>query len=184
MASTILPESAPACLLRLHIRLEIGDRALHHAGALDDLRQEHSAVAEQLADDFHAVHQRPFDHIEWSGGVQASFLGIVLDEFDDAVYHRECEALGHRRVTPCDVDLALGAAARDGVRKRDEALGCIGPAGEDDVFDVLEQVGRDVLVHGELSGVDDAHVETCVDRVIEERCMHRLAHDVVAAKGE
>ena len=52
------------------------------------------------------------------------------------------------------------------------------------VLDALEQVGRDVLVDDELAGVDDAHVEAGVDRVVEERGVHRLAHDVVAAERE
>ena len=37
-------------------------------------------------------------------------------------------------------------------------LGRVGPAVEDDVLDVLEQVLRDVLVDDQLAGVDDAHV--------------------------
>ena len=49
---------------------------------------------------------------------------------------------------------------------------------------MLEQVGRDVLVDDELAGVDDPHVEPGADRVVEERGVHRLADDVVAAEGE
>ena len=45
-------------LLRLHERREVGDGLLHHARRLHDLRQEHLARAEQIADDAHAVHQR------------------------------------------------------------------------------------------------------------------------------
>ena len=41
-----------------------GDRLLHRARALDDLRQEHLARAEQVADDLHAVHQRAFDDLQ------------------------------------------------------------------------------------------------------------------------
>jgi hypothetical protein len=44
--------------------MQVGDRLLHHARALDHLRQEHLARAEQVADDVHAVHQRPFDDVE------------------------------------------------------------------------------------------------------------------------
>ena len=43
---------------------EVRDRLLHRPGALDHLRQEHLARAEQPADDLHAVHQRPLDHVE------------------------------------------------------------------------------------------------------------------------
>ena len=41
-------------LLRLHERRQVGDRLLHHARRLHDLRQEHLAGAEQIADDAHA----------------------------------------------------------------------------------------------------------------------------------
>ena len=69
-------------------------------------------------------------------------------------------------------------------RTIDEPLGCIRPAVEEHALDPLEQVGLDVLVDGELAGVDDPHVEPCADRVVEERRVHRLAHGVVPAKGE
>ena len=47
---------------------------------------------------------------------------------------------------------------------------------------MLEQILRDVLVHGELPGVDDTHVEAGPNRVIEERRMNGFAHDVVSAE--
>jgi hypothetical protein len=50
------------CLFGLHEWLQPGHRSLHGAGALHHLRQEHLAGPEQVADDFHAVHERPFDH--------------------------------------------------------------------------------------------------------------------------
>ena len=59
-----------------------------------------------------------------------------------------------------------------------------GAAVEEDVLDVLEQVLRDVLVDDELAGVDDAHVHAGLDRVVQERRVHRLAHHVVAAERE
>ncbi len=49
---------------------------------------------------------------------------------------------------------------------------------------MLEQIRGNVLVHRELAGVDDAHVEAGLDRVIEKRGVHRLADDVVAAERE
>ena len=69
-------------------------------------------------------------------------------------------------------------------RDLDEPVGRVGAAGEDHVLDPLEQLGLDVLVDGELAGVDDAHVEPGADRVVEEHGVHRLAHRVVAAERE
>ena len=54
-------------LFRLDEGDEVRDRALHHAGRLHHLRQEHLARSEQVADDVHAVHQRAFDHLDRPG---------------------------------------------------------------------------------------------------------------------
>ena len=87
-------------------------------------------------------------------------------------------------VAPGDVLLPLRAVALHGRRELDQPLGRVGPAVEDDVLDVLEQILRDVLVDDQLAGVDDAHVEAGLDGVIEKRRMNRLADDVVAAERE
>ena len=59
-----------------------------------------------------------------------------------------------------------------------------GPAVEQNVLDPgLQRLGN-ILVDGELAGVDDPHVDARAGRVIEERRVHRLAHGVVAAEGE
>ena len=64
----------------------------------------------------------------------------------------------------------------------DQAIGRVGPAIEQHVFDVLQQLLGNLLVNGELAGVDDAHVHAGADRVIQKRRVHRLADDVVAAE--
>ena len=89
-----------------------------------------------------------------------------------------------RRLAPAEVELALRRLTLHRRGERDEPVGRVGPPVVDDVLDVLEQVGRDVLVDDELAGVDDAHVEPGADRVVEERGVHRLADDVVAAERE
>ncbi len=53
-----------AQLLFLDVGQQVGHGLLHHAGRLHHLRQEHLALAEQVADDVHAVHQRAFDHVQ------------------------------------------------------------------------------------------------------------------------
>ena len=65
---------------------EVRDRALHHARRLHHLRQEHLARAEQVADDIHAVHQRPFDDLDRAPGeLLPRFLGVVDDMCVDAL---------------------------------------------------------------------------------------------------
>ena len=118
-------------------------------------------------------------------GLEPRLLGVVLDEVDDAVH--ECVREPLARPAP---RARRGRRSRSvappvtRVGERDEPLGGVGAAREDHVLDVLEQLGRDVLVDGELARVDDAHVEPGVDRVVEERGVHRLAHDLVAAERE
>ena len=74
--------------------------------------------------------------------------------------------------------------ALHGLGELHQPLGRVRPAVEDDVLDVLEQILRDVLVDHQLAGVDDAHVHAGLDRVEQERRVHRLADDVVAAERE
>jgi hypothetical protein len=49
---------------------------------------------------------------------------------------------------------------------------------------VLQQVLRDVVVHTDLPGVDDAHVHARLDGVVEEGGVDGLAHGFVAAEAE
>ena len=171
-------------LLRLHVRLEVPDGALHRASALDHLRQEHLPRAEEVADDLHPVHERTFDHVERTRGTLTRLLRVLLDEVHDPVHERVRESLLHGRLAPREVELPLRRTARDRPRVVDEPLGGVGPPVEDDVLDALEQIRLDVLVHRELAGVDDPHVEPVADRVVQERGVHGLAHGVVAAERE
>ena len=132
-------------LLGLHERLEVRDRALHRARALDDLRQEHLARAEEVADDLHAVHQRPFDHLErprrtrWRASSASSSMKSTMP-CTSACSSRFCTG----RVAPAEIALAHRSLAAHGLCVLDEPLGRIGSPVEDDVLDALEQVRRDV----------------------------------------
>ena len=83
-----LPEHEPvtgsglAALFLLHEGSEVGDGFFHHAGRLHHLRQKHFTRAEQIADDAHAVHERPFDDEQWLAQLLARLFGVVLDEVD------------------------------------------------------------------------------------------------------
>ena len=65
----------------LPLRLEVGDQdghgLLHHPGALDHLGQEHPAGTEPVADDVHAGHQRPLDHVQRPRRQQPGLLGVL-----------------------------------------------------------------------------------------------------------
>ncbi len=184
VASTTFPCTRPEALLVLHVRLEVRDRTLHRARALHDLRQEHLPGAEEVADDLHARHERAFDDVERPRQLLPRLLCVLLDEVDDPVHERVLEPLLDRRLAPREVALAPGAFAAHALGVLDEPLGRVGAPVEDDVLDALEQIRLDVLVHDELAGVHDAHVEAGRDRVVEERRVHRLSDGVVAAERE
>src|SRR5580692_6889896 len=86
--------SRAAALAALDIRHEHRDRLLHHTRGLDHLREKHLARAEQIADDVHSVHERPFDHIERTRGLQSRLLGVLEYELIYALDERVLEALG------------------------------------------------------------------------------------------
>ena len=109
--------------LSLHERLQVGDRPLHRPSALHYLWQEHLAGAEQLADDLHAVHQRPFDHRQRPRVLLPRFLGVRLDEVDDAMHQRMGEPRFDGRLAPGEVGRAPGARAPDLLRKRHHPFG-------------------------------------------------------------
>ena len=166
----------------LHERLEVGDRALHRAGALHDLRQEHLAGAEELADDLHAVHQRPLDDVERTRILLPRLLGVHFDEVDQSVHQGVRQPRLDRFGAPGQLLFLPLRAALGRRRGLDQPLGGVGPTVEQHVFDPLEQILGDILVDDQLTGIDDAHVEAGFDRVEEKRRVHRFTDGVVAAK--
>ena len=146
------------------------------------MRQEHFSCAEQVADDVHAVHQRPLDDVNRASKFLPRLLGVSLDVLDDPLDERVTQPLLDRAFAPGVGDFLRLALFLDRLGKTDKSLGGIGSAIQQNVLDTLEQVGRNFLVHFEHSRVDDAHVQPGANRVVKERRVHRLAHAVVAAK--
>ncbi len=118
------------------------------------------------------------------GSFRRASSASILDEVHDAVDERVREPRLDRLLAPAEIQLAPRPGALDVLRERHQPLGRVRPPVEEHVLDVLEQVRRNVLVHRQLAGIDDAHVEAGLDGVIQERGVHRLAHDVVAAERE
>ena len=151
-------------LLLLDERDEVGDGLLHDAGALDHLREEHLAGAEEVADDVHAVHERALDDLDRAaaalGDLRAEQLGVRLDVRVDALDEGVRDALAERQGAPLLL-ADLGGLTDLVVLLRDleEPLGGVGSAVEDDVLDALAQLGVDLVVDDQGAGVDDAHVE-------------------------
>ncbi len=70
---------AGLALLLFDKRDQVRDRLLHHAGALDHLRQEHPARAEEVPDHVHPVHEWTLDHVERTLGLLSCLLRVLLD---------------------------------------------------------------------------------------------------------
>ena len=96
------------------------------------------------------------------------------------------QALGDLLLAPAQVlDPGLARAGAAVVfRQLQQALGGVVPAVEDDIFHGVAQVGGQVVVNGQLAGVDDAHVHARADGVVQEHRVNRLAHGVIAAEGK
>ena len=180
----VLAGGLRAGALLLHVGLEVRHRPLHDARALDDLGQEHLPRAEQVADHVHPGHQGPLDDGQRRAVADAGLLGVGLDVVDDAVHQRVLQALLDGPGPPGLVDHARAAVLAHPLGQLHEPVGGVGAAVEEDVLDGLQQLLVDLLVDGELAGVDDAHVHPGADGVEEERRVHRLAHDLVPPERE
>ncbi len=171
-------------LLGLEERHEVGDGFLHDAGALHHLRQEHLPRPEQVADDVHPVHERPFDHVDRLGGFAPCFLDVGLDVVHDAFDQRVSQPLDDGQRTPRGIGPGDDRALAVLLGERGQALGRVGAPVEQHILHQHEHVGRDVFIDGELGGVDDAHIHPRLDRVVQERRVHRFTDVGAAAERE
>ena len=79
---------------------QVGHRLLHHPGAFYHLGEEHLPRAEEVADDAHPRHQRPFDHVERAGRDETRLLGVGHHEFVEPMHQGVGEPLLHRLAAP------------------------------------------------------------------------------------
>ena len=114
----------------------------------------------------------------------ARFFRILDDEIGNAAYQSMGDARGDRRITPRQVTLHFARFTGHGACEIDESVGRACVAIEQHILDVLEQGWFNFLIDTELPGVDDGHVETGLDAVIQEGRMHGLTHRIIATKGE
>ena len=172
-------------LFRLDIGEKMRDGLLHHARGFDDLRQEHLARPEQIANHVHAVHQRTLDHMDRALRSEARFFRIGHDMRVDAFHQRMLQATRHGPAAPFLSRLFL-RDVRSLIRlgERDQPLGRVRVAVEDHILARLHQFRLDRVIHIKLAGVDDRHVEPGGNGVVEKNAVHRPAHDFVAAKAE
>ena len=100
-ALTILAGGFHGELFGFHEGGEVGDGLLHDAGGFDDLREEHLAGTEEVADDGHAGHERAFDDEQRAAELEAGFFGVDLDVGVDTFDEGVGEALFDGAFAPC-----------------------------------------------------------------------------------
>ena len=172
-------------LLLLDIRDEPCYRAFHDAGALDHLGKKHLPFGKEVSDGVHAVHERALDDLKGARIELASLLGIDIDIFHNAFYERVTEPFLNGGVSPFrGFCFDFFAAFTDGFGMADQPFRRIRTTVEEHILHQFEQRGFDILINGQLAGIDDAHVESCPDGMIEECRMHGFAHRFVAPERE
>ena len=185
LAGSGLVGEARGLLLGLQKGLQVSNGLLHHARGLDDLRQEHLAGAEEIADDVHAGHQRTLDDMQRLRGSLPRLLRVGLDEIRDAMHERVLETLRDIALAPREIHfLALGAIALEALRGFEQTVRSIRAAIEDHILAKLAQLRLDIVIDRELSRIDDGHVHAGLDGVVQEHRVHGLAHSLVATEGE
>mmetsp|Transcript_22181 Transcript_22181/g.87376 ORF Transcript_22181/g.87376 Transcript_22181/m.87376 type:complete len:833 (-) Transcript_22181:42-2540(-) len=174
-------------LLCVHEGNEVGDGALHHARALDHLRQEHLARAEEVSHHVHALHERALDHVQRAPVRQPRLLRVLDHIVRHALDERVHQPLLHRKAAPL-LGLARAGAARaarllHALRLLQQEVGDVA-ARQHRVLQQRQEGGRDLVVDRQLAGADDADVHASLDGVVEEDAVHGLAERLVAAEGE
>ena len=181
--------TAPA-LFFFDERNEVGDGELHHPCRFDHLRQEHPARAKEVADLVHAVHQRAFDDGQRGFACSSqrcpAFFGIADDKLVDALDERVGQSFANRQFAPGKIRGAAPGLAvfLDALGKFDQRLGSLRRTVQDHRLDLLAQLRLQIVVDADHPGVDDAHREPRLHRVVEENGVDRLAHGVVPPEAE
>src|SRR4029077_944032 len=120
--------------------------------------------------------------IKWTLALLACLFGVRVDEIDDAFDQSMRQALLDRGVAPGFLLYWHPGFGFDCFGKINQAFGRIIVSIEQHVLHSLTKCWLDLFIDRKLSRVDDAHVESCSNRMKEERSMHRLAHGIITAK--
>ena len=167
----------------LHVRLEVGDRLLHHLGALEHERQLHLAGREAVADDLHALEEHVVDDRQGGSATLERLVEFALETLAFAVDDASLEALLHR---PARTVLLLDRAG-DHVLEEGHELGegvvAVGAP-------IPDEIERDLLgpvvdaVHRHDAGrVHDGRVEADLAALVEEHAVEHVARRGLEAEG-
>ena len=182
--------ASPFLLFSFDIRLQNRYRTFHGTGCLDYLRQEHLSRTEQITHMIHTGHQRPFDDTYRIGIMLQRLVQIFIQKIADTFHQRMLQTFFHRRTfTPgqmryrslsgCTFLFCLQPFGRFY-----QPFGRIRTTVEYYIFDTFQDVGRNIGIQYGRSRIDNSHIHSLTDGMIQKDCMHRLADIVVPTERE
>ena len=177
----------------LHVRFQDGDGIFHHLGRLDDLRKEHLSLAEALPDFLHPGHQRPLDDRYGAPqplqGGHERLLQVLGPAGDERLPERFLDsasgfARNDRIVTSTKLRRGAWRSLVFVRQHRRQPFRCMRIAAEDEVLHGRPQARFDVVILQDHSRIDDGHVQSGADGVVQENGVHRAPDRIVAPEGE
>ena len=173
-------------LLGLHKGHQMRNRGFHDARRFHDLRQEHFTRAEEITHNIHAVHQRTFNDVKRALCILARFFRILDNVIRNAAHQRMLKAFIDGQLAPLIIDnfgfgLAVAAIVFCNI---EQTVRRVRAAIQDDVLDPLAQLIWDIIINRQLARIDNRHIETRWNGVIEKDRMHGFTHRIVPAKGK
>ena len=138
----------------------------------------------------HTGHQRPFDDTYRIGIMLQRLVQIFIQKIADTFHQRMLQTFFHRRTfTPgqmryrslsgCTFLFCLQPFGRFY-----QPFGRIRTTVEYYIFDTFQDVGRNIGIQYGRSRIDNPHIHSLTDGMIQKDCMHRLADIVVSTERE
>ena len=157
----------------IHIRRKNLHSIPHHFSRLDNLRQKHLALAEQLADMLHAIHKRSLDHLHSLSIDLHRLLDVLLQPLSLALHNGLVEPLLKRLLlhssstclSSCSRSLSL-LRGHHLSRLCNQPLSSLRILIENHILDALEQLRLDIVIYLKHRRIDDSHIHSSLDRVI------------------
>src|SRR5690606_21462545 len=130
---------------------------------------------------------RAVDHPNGARSLHAGHFRNRLAQLGEGFDERVHYTSAHGPAAPLGlsgVRAVHGVAAAVLFRQGEHALGAVVAAVKHHVFHRIAQFSGQVVINRQLSGVNDAHVHTVADGVIEEHGVNGFTYRIVTPEGE
>ncbi len=113
----------------------------------------------------------------------ATGFGIFEDMAGDAFDQCMLDAFLDQPLAPGQVFfLGLSAFTLEALGDFEQPVGAVGPAVQHNILDQFFQLGLNLVINNQLSGVYNPHIEAGFDGVVQEDRMNGFSHRIVAAE--